>query len=110
MAAKETICNCCCTLMMRLSMPVRNTVLRGDSGQARTTSRRYLRNAISSFMTCGNARAVPHGEFRKWVWTAGGPKPRGYPIFLYTDPRSRVMSYVVPRWLQAPQERGREGV
>src|ERR1017187_808233 len=57
MAAKETICNCCCTLMMRLSMPVRNTVLRGDSGQARTTSRRYLRNAISSFMTCGNARA-----------------------------------------------------
>ena len=30
-------------------------------------------------MTCGNARAVPHGEFRKWVWTAGGPKPRGIP-------------------------------
>ncbi len=31
-----------------------------------------------------------------------GQSPEGYPIFLYTDPRSRVMSYVVPRWLQAP--------
>jgi hypothetical protein len=35
---------------MRPSIAFRNTVLRGDSGQAMTTSRRYLRNAISSFM------------------------------------------------------------
>jgi len=44
---------------MRLSMAVRNTVLRRDSGQVRTTSRRYLRNAISPFITCRNARDVP---------------------------------------------------
>ena len=37
-------------MLMRPSIAFRNTVLRGDSGQAMTTSRRYLRNAISSFM------------------------------------------------------------
>src|SRR5579862_1057414 len=44
---------------MRLSMPVRNTVLRSESGQPWTTSRRYLRNAISSLMAGVTARGVP---------------------------------------------------
>src|SRR6202042_3878326 len=48
--AQEIVWDSCWILVARSSMAVRNTALRGDSGQAWTTSRRYRRNAISSFI------------------------------------------------------------
>jgi len=55
----EIICDSCWILLVRLSMAIRNTVFRGDSGQARTTWRRYRRNASSSFILMIYARGVP---------------------------------------------------
>jgi hypothetical protein len=57
--AEVTASVCRSIRWIRLSMAFRITTFRRESGQPRTTSRRYLRKAISSFMPGSVARGVP---------------------------------------------------